>query len=141
MNHIKSYKIFESELPEVQKQDVEDILLELNDVGFSLETHFIGGKSNIVFITVQKMINDEYKPFKFKEISEVIKRLYDYLPKDKKIYTEYAIPYESDIFGAKRDSWKHVNSLSSDLPKFPNLNDNIKYFTIEYTFKNRKKFR
>ena len=78
MKYLRGYKLFES-LSTDEKEDIKDILLELEDDGFSIEfdTREVGYLSyphNYYYVTIERKIE-----FKYSDVSEVIERLKDYL--------------------------------------------------------------
>lgn len=95
MNHLKTYRIFESIESE---EDIKDICLELEDIGFIISHHLAHGAILIDAIGIasyDRVVNssdtvmclcinmagpeNSTKDFKYSEVGEVVERLKDYL--------------------------------------------------------------
>lgn len=91
MKHIKTKKIFESDVYET-KEDIRDICLELEDSGFKIShSDYTFGDDNIhrgnVIITKGQEgaadLSGFAETFKYSEVSEVVDRLEDYIGIEK----------------------------------------------------------
>lgn len=142
MRYLKSYKLFESVssngefATEQQLDTIEDILLPINDAGFSVEIHKnIGGQneeletdSEIARIYIEKKDPNgtEYDgtiPYRITDdIKETINRLIDYVDSEGYVTDIDCIFQGSGYLGAR--DWSKVDEIDIEI-------DYIK-ITIEY---------
>lgn len=73
MKHIKTYKVFESITPD-NIQDIKDILVEVEDMGYSITVR--GNKGNkLWYIEVET----KYTMVRWSELKEYVERIFEYL--------------------------------------------------------------
>ncbi len=105
MKYLKEYKIFESS---DVIDDIQDILLELKDIGFSTSVNESENKKRI---TIEKPKDGRYILFKYNVVEEVINRIKDYLKQSNILNTEIEILAESDHDHYTWTSLHKYNSL------------------------------
>jgi len=120
MRYLKSYKIFESSDPTESKiyQDIQDILVELNDVGILTEIVPVDGYDPITFDTIEefkyeitiqgKLLDSDwddsyYDPIKWGDIEEVVLRLVDFMK--MKGYNGLSIMVDSRSYEHSSKDW------------------------------------
>lgn len=129
MNYIKFYKIFENLEVNSIKNDVDDIFIELKDIGykvsFNIEEHKLSNEFNSYKI-VLRMENGSSDDFKTSDIKEYLMRYKDYfkflnikfsgeyiftMPSvDCKTISEfYNLDENSEIYVFIFDFWTHID--------------------------------
>lgn len=76
MKHLKEYKIFERKNSRYYSYEINDILTELNDIGFFIDVKLIS--LNVINIVITKnQVSDPSgrKTFNYSEVNDVILRL------------------------------------------------------------------
>lgn len=85
MKHLIKYKLYENQNLNEIIQDIDDICLELKDKGFEIMKHSNGSKGFLqekwveYDLSIFKYKEDEFEPFEYEEVEEVVERLKDYM--------------------------------------------------------------